>query len=161
MAFRIVCYQNTGEVNRVDKSDYITPVGVYAGSLRGECSLQRPSIILELESTPNFNYIQIQEFSRYYFVTSITSINTSLWRVDLNCDVLMSFKDGIKALSASIARQENVFNPYLIDNLLPAQKNSEVLFVDPETDYNAFGNYSAGMYNFVLTVVGGETSVNP
>ena len=150
--FNINLYQNSAEVNRVDKTDYITAVGTLSGALREECSIVSPSITFKQESVPTFNYVYIEKFGRYYFVTGITSVAKDLWRMSLSCDVLMTWKDNIRALTAIIARQENSYNPLLLDSNLPAQANQNITVA--EFQGSGFTTSETINYPFVLTVVG-------
>ena len=128
--FDLMLYQNSAEVNRVDKTSYLAIVDVLTGVFREECSMQRPSVLINTLEIPSFNYVYIPAFNRYYYVTSITTVSYGLWRVELNCDVLMSFKDKIKALSALIGRQENIYNDYLVDNEIPTENAPQVTTID-------------------------------
>ena len=59
------------------------------------------------------------EFGRYYFITDIASIRTSLWRISLAVDVLESFKDDILQQRAIIGKQQAegaLVNRYYDDN---------------------------------------------
>lgn len=124
--FDIYLYQNRAEANRVGKApDWLDEVGVLHGVLRDECSLTSPSIIFEASQVPAFNYVHIPIFSRFYFVLGIDSVSKNLWRMRLNCDVLESYKQQIWNLDAIIERQENDFNPLLLDDQLPTQTNTQ------------------------------------
>ena len=90
------------------------------------------------------NYAYIKEFNRYYFVTDIINLNRNLWRINLRCDVLMSFYGYIKNLNAFVARNQNEFNKDIIDNECVLTDKEEVeinevhveLFNDsPQTPY--------------------------
>ena len=74
------------------------------------------------------NYAYIKEFNRYYFVTDIISLNRNLWRINLRCDVLMSFYGGIKNLNALISRNEFTFNNYIVDDLVNYKFNKEIIY---------------------------------
>lgn len=150
--FDINLYQSSAEVNRVDKTDYLTGVGTLSGALREECSIIAPSITFKQTSVPTFNYVYIAAFGRYYFVTGITSVSKDIWRMSLSCDVLMTWKDDIRALTAIIARQENSFNPLLFDSELPAQANQNITVT--QFPAGGFNTADAIEYPFVLTVVG-------
>ena len=150
--FDINLYQSSAEVNIVDKTDYLTSVGTLSGSLREECSIIAPSITFKQTSVPMFNYVYIASFGRYYYVTGITSVSKDIWRMSLSCDVLMTWKDEIRGLTAIIARQENSFNPLLIDSELPAQVNQNITVT--EFPAGGFSTESAISYPFILTVVG-------
>lgn len=150
--FDINLYQSSAEVNRVDKTDFLTGVGTLSGVLREECSIIAPSITFKQTTVPSFNYVYIAAFGRYYYVTGITSVSKDIWRMSLSCDVLMTWKDDIRALTAIIARQENSFNPLLLDSELPAQANQNITV----TEFPAGGFSTAGVieHPFLLTVVG-------
>lgn len=151
-SFDIEIYQNSAEVNRVDKTGYLTNVGTLSGALRDECSMLAPSIVYQSESVPTFNYVYIPIFNRYYFVTSLSSVSKNVWRMELNCDVLMSYKNEILLLHGVIGRQENDFNPLLIDDELPTQNNPIVEVIDIPS--NTFNTQSSAGHNFLLTVIG-------
>lgn len=150
--FDITLYQNAAEVNRVDKTDYLTAVATLSGTLRSECSVIAPDITFRMDTVPEFNYVYIPPFNRYYFVTGLTSVAKNLWRMSLSCDVLMSYKDDIRALTAVIGRQENDYNAYLADPELPAQANQIIEI--KEFSESEFDVTTATGRNFVLTVVG-------
>lgn len=151
--FEMDLYKNTAEINRVDKTNYLTSVGSLFGALRTECSIIRPSIIIEQETLPSFNYVYIGAFGRYYFVTGITSVAYKMWRIELNTDVLMTYKNGIALLTAIIARQENDYNDDLIDTEIPTEKEPTVIYQEIE---NSVLNTqeTEDKHSFVLTVVG-------
>lgn len=62
------------------------------------------------------NYVYIPEFNRYYFVKDITSVVSGLWRIDMECDVLMSYKANIYACEGFIERNEFTFDNLVSDN---------------------------------------------
>lgn len=150
--FNIELYQNSAEVNRVDKGQHLAPVGTLLGALRDECSMLTPSIVYQSESVPTFNYVYIPIFNRYYFVTSLSSVSKNVWRMELNCDVLMTYKNEILLLQGVIGRQEVDFNPLLVDNELPTQNNPIVEVIDIPSD--AFNTQSDAGHNFLMTVIG-------
>ena len=157
MAFNIVFYQNTAEPNRVDKTSYLTSIETLTGTLREPSSIINPSITIQRTNVPNYNYAYIAQFNRYYFIApnGITSIGKNLWKIDLQCDVLMSFKTGILALSAVVGRQEFDYNADLVDPQLPVEKETEITTVTIAS--SAFNNTpadDADPINYILTVVG-------
>lgn len=153
-AFNIILYRNTSEINRVDKAGYLTNLGEIIGVLREECSMLTPSIVYQSESVPTFNYVYIPIFNRYYFVTSLSSVSKNVWRMELNCDVLMSYKDAILSLEGVIARQEYEYNSLLIDDKLPTQNNTITEIIEPTISPKPFNTVlSASEYNCVLTVI--------
>lgn len=125
MAFEIKLYQNLSEKNAIQKR--IVLWGSVEGTLREETSIVNPEIMIELNQSeisggdvPDFNYAYIQSFNRYYFVEEIVSVRQDLWRMKLHVDVLMSYRQQILQQEAVIARNEIDFNPWLIDDKIPA-----------------------------------------
>lgn len=116
MSFSITLYINSAEPKRLDKTDYLTQIATLEGTLREATSVTTPTIILKLDDKPNFNYVYINEFNRYYFVEDIVSIRNNLWSVSLSVDVLMSYKLAILNCSGFVERNEFNFNSKLIDD---------------------------------------------
>lgn len=151
--FNINTYHNTAEPNRVDKSSFLEAVSTLSGALRAPCSLINPSILIQQTTTPQFNYVYISSFGRYYFVTNITAVNQKLWQIDLKCDVLMTYKSGVQTLSAVIGRQENDYNADLNDTDLPIEKGVDVNIEEFST--TPFDTTTdTAVHNYVLVVVG-------
>ena len=90
----IVFYNTSSERNALNK---VLQEGITLhGAFRDECSISDPEFIIESDTNfTKYNYVYIPEFSRYYFVTAVTSVRTKVWRLSLHVDVLMSFKSFI------------------------------------------------------------------
>lgn len=114
-AIRINLYQNTSEPIRVDKTDFLYDVGVISGVLRGECSILNPVITIEYIGIPNFNYVYIEAFNRYYYVDNVTIYNNNLYEISLSVDVLMTYKTGILQLRGFVDRCESEYDETIID----------------------------------------------
>lgn len=120
----IKLYSSNSDINRVDKTSFIVLKKSLEGTLKEETSVINPSIVVTSDSSIlNANYAYIELFKRYYFITNITSIRNDLWRIDLKCDVLMSFKDEITNIKCLVARNENNYNSLLSDKKVVVQKN--------------------------------------
>lgn len=63
------------------------------------------------------NYAYIPDFNRWYFVTDITATGRNLWMITMSVDVLMSYYGDILNLSAFIARNQNLYDPFIVDDL--------------------------------------------
>lgn len=139
----VLTFQNIAEKNRVDKSNYLTHISTINGTIRNETSIVNPTIIIENELQPNFNYVYIPQFGRYYFVNNITSIRNKLWELNLNIDVLMTYKNGILSCNGFIDRNENEFNPNIIDKkrVIEEGRNISIETVTNEVFTSASGSY--------------------
>ena len=67
--FEIKLYSNTAETNRVDKTNFLTLKATLQGNLKEKTSIINPIINFELSDVPDFNYVYIAEFNRYYFIS--------------------------------------------------------------------------------------------
>lgn len=78
------------------------------------------------------NYIYIQDFNRYYFITDITSIRNNLWQISMRVDVLMSYYVEIKNLNAFISRNEFKFDPLIKDDIVSYYYDKDIIEYVPE-----------------------------
>lgn len=122
-------YQNTAENNKVDKTASLTSVGTICGVLREQCSVINPSLTIEYDDVPEFNYVYFPLFNRYYFVTNITSIKNGLWQIDLSVDVLMTYKDDITQQTAFIERSESTYDVDKVDDLVSYDYDKTISYI--------------------------------
>lgn len=121
--FTMYFYKSKAEKNRMDKSAYLTEIIQSTGTLRRATSIISPEFEFIYNKVPDFNYVYIPNFNRYYFIDNIVSLRNNVWTLSLSVDVLMSFKEQIKECDGFIARNEFEFNHYLIDNRRSTQVN--------------------------------------
>ena len=107
----------------------------------------------------NNNYAYIADYKRYYYVDSVTVGRNGMYVVQLSVDVLMTYVDAIKNLSATISRQENIGINDIVDSLLPLQNRKELAVIEFESSEFNISNASTSSYNFVLNVAGGGNGV--
>lgn len=143
----IKLYNNLSDQIVVDKN--ITQIGAdITGTLRENCSIIDPVIKLEGTVGANIascNYAYISEFARYYYINNIVCVGT-LFELHMHVDVLMSFRGDIRANTAVIARQQNLYNLYLQDGVFKAQSNPHYQICQFPSGFNSF--------NFVLAISG-------
>lgn len=75
--------------------------------LKADVNIINPTIILQSiinTDYQDFNYAYIPELKRYYFIKTIDNINAKLWRLELSCDVLESYKSEILTSTARLKR---------------------------------------------------------
>lgn len=124
--FQLNLYQNSAEPNRLDKTDYLTEVGSLLGAFRQESSLVSMNIIIQQTNVPLFNYVYIPTLNRYYYVTDIASVRYGLWRIRLEVDVLMTYKDAIRQCVGFCERNEFQFNDNIIDRNRVIEQGADV-----------------------------------
>lgn len=147
--FQLNIYQNTAEQNRLDKTDYLKSVGTLNGTFREPTSVTSPSITIEMDGVPAFNYIYIPNFNRYYYVTEITNLRTNAWQIDCTVDVLMSYKDAIRKCPARVERNQYEFNRFIQDDRRIVNTGSVI--EDNEIENEVFmKNGTVNDYQFVM-----------
>lgn len=134
-------YNNTSDKKKIGKS--LTLVSSLNGSLREECDMINPSVLIEHSGVITANYAAIPDFNRKYFITKITSVRNNLWRVDMHVDVRETYASQIKANEPILERSEFVYNLYLPDNELP-------LTEDTFTSTYEFGSSFGSTYSFLM-----------
>lgn len=146
---KINLYQNTAEQNRLDKTDYLKSVGTLNGTFREPTSVTSPSISIEMDGVPTFNYIYIPNFNRYYYVTEITNLRKNVWQIDCTVDVLMSYKDAIRKCPARVERNQYEFNRLIQDDRRIVNTGSVI--EDNEIENEVFlKNGTVNDYQFVM-----------
>lgn len=125
MAITITLYNNNSEPERVTKS--LSGARNYSGNLKEDCDIINPVVLIDGASAgvANFNYMYIPAFGRYYYITNVTAVTGALFEVHGKVDVLYTYRDQIRACMALIERQENSYNPYLQDNMLPISNDTK------------------------------------
>lgn len=140
----IKLFNNTSPANYVTKQ--LTEVATLTGNLLEPSSIVDPTIIIERNSPVGFNYFQIPEFNRYYFLTGVSSDSRNLVAISGHCDVLMSYANQIKASNAILRRNEFLFNLYLDDGIFKAYQNTKHKQIMFPKEFNEF--------SFILALAG-------
>ena len=119
----------TSEKRQLDKS--VSSVWSGTGTLRNETNVVNPSILIEANvgTISGCNYMSIPAFNRQYFITEIRSISDGLCMVSGHCDVLSTYKSGIRSNNAIIARSatEGNWNLLLNDPMLKVTNKTNVI----------------------------------
>lgn len=103
----VTLYKNNSENNVIGKN--LTYLSSITAVNKEIISVENPTIVLSYSGDMNnVNYIYIEDFDRYYFVNEVRGLNGNMYQIACNVDVLESFKNDIKQLTAVIDKQENV-----------------------------------------------------
>lgn len=135
-------YQNLSATNVVIKE--LSKIADSTGVFKTPTSILDPVIVVEHDNNQlwrnGYNYLYIQEFNRYYYVTNLIAVlgvhdidpppsggnPRQLWEVHCHVDVLMSYADQIKAQTAVVARQEATYNLMLDDGFFMTYQNPKL-----------------------------------
>ena len=142
MSVDCTLYKNSADNRVVDKTPYLEEVTTLVGSFRDDVSIVHPTIRVHALNTelPGFNYVKIDELDRYYYVTGIRYVANCMWEVDLECDVLMTYKFAIGNCYGFIERNENLSNPNIIDTQIVMESGQEIQDVTLTPVDNILGN---------------------
>lgn len=88
---KLQIYNNNSNTNVLNKN--ITLVNTLDFSLKIDNSILQPVLILKNYSSGNYCYIE--KFKRYYYITDIKLLTGGLYQLQLDIDVLMTYKDNI------------------------------------------------------------------
>ncbi len=92
---------------------------------KDEQSVLNPVILIGTnENLTQYNYAEIADFNRKYFITDIKVVRENLYEVTLHVDVLGTYDSQIRSVQADIRRQEHNFNTYLDDPEFHIYNNS-------------------------------------
>ena len=116
MAITMNLYQITDDVNVMGKT-IPAPTSSHTITLKDGCSVDQPVVSFSAMASAiaPLNYAYIDAFGRYYYITDRKSTVNGVVELTLDSDPLESFKDGIKARSATITRSSSEYNGYLKD----------------------------------------------
>lgn len=150
---QISLFTYTKEKERVNKTDYLTNRFPLNGYLKNETSVKEPVILIEKTNPAlyDYNYLYIEDFKRFYFITGIKQIRQNLWEISAKCDVLYSFMNDILANKCIIDKAENSpdANLYLNDGS----------FVTDSRKYNEVIPFASGLSlngSYILICAGGN-----
>lgn len=148
MSFSIKLQRNTSPLNQMNKT--LNLVTTITGTLRNETDVVNPTILIEADSLPDFNYMTIDEFHRSYFIREIRSVRNKLWEIIAHSDPLMSFKDDFLGNRALISRNQSNYDLLLNDGMFKCRQNSRIGYI----------SFPAGLdnFNYILVVCGNSTS---
>lgn len=145
--FEIRFYSTNSERERLDK--VLSGGRVLTGTFRENCSVSNPIFIVEGENFSDYNYMYVASFKRYYYITDVVSIRNNIWEIHAHTDVLMSFKDYIKA-SYGLINETQVTEA---SNYL--NSDSWVSDVRRTTDVISFENGFDDNGHYILITAGG------
>lgn len=149
----ITLYRNNSENNKLDKN--LTTILTLTGNLRAQTSIIEPTLEITAagENIVTSNYLYIQEFERYYFIKDIVSIRNNVWEIRCHVDVLKTYLAQIKAQTAIIKRQENMWNYYLNDGHFDTYQNPYITTQSFPLGFNKNSDTQAA-FNFAIIIAG-------
>ena len=128
-------YKVTNQPNELTKT--LNNAVVVNGAFRSEVG--SIDMIVEIESdTYDFNYVYIPSLNKYYFLQNLVHVNAKIIRMQLHCDVLMTYKTDILA-SYGLVIQGGTINPYY--SSIESESRQTIRRTNFPYKFNNSGNY--------------------
>ena len=150
----IVFFRNNSDNKKLTKS-LTTIKTVESYQFNDNNNVVNPHLIVNtFENWENVNYVWIQEYRRYYFLTKPVTVRGGRLEFDLHTDVLTSRHDEILALSCLVNRNTNQQNSYIEDpeQMTLSYRTQKII------NFPAANRFNQGL-QYVLTVAGGGGSL--
>ena len=146
---QIILYKNNSEDYALTKSTS-AQLTLSNCVFKEDSSVENPNIVITTDTDiTECNYMYIADLHRYYFIREIGVVRAGVYYIRGHVDVLSTYASEIKACSAIIARQENLFNMYLDDPEFKTLNKSDVV-----TKRFSGTSFTKNM-QYVLVVAGG------
>ena len=143
----VILYKNSSENNVIGKS--LAQIKSVECNLKNDVSVINPTFVLSYtDSILDSNYCFIPKFNRYYFIDEIIPITADRIIIKCKVDVLESFKNDIKSLTAIINKQEIIADKFIDDGS----------WIVENKDFLQSYNFSNGFNDsgeFILITAGG------
>lgn len=125
-----------------------------SGDFREGQSILTPEFTIESAvNLSDYNYCEIATFGRSYFM-KVTAVQTNIWKLTLDVDVLSTYATGIKACDAFVKRTEapDKINFYMNDGSLYTEQREVITY---QTFKKNNADASLGTDSYYLMVAGG------
>lgn len=108
-------YMNSSDPRKLDKT--LTSLGdIQNCAMRDVLDVENPTFRVASSALPgSFNYVYCDYTQRFYFTEDPVEIRTGLYDIKCHSDVLANLKTQLRTLTATVDRNENIANGYLLD----------------------------------------------
>lgn len=122
----VTLYNNSSAYNTLYKN--LVKLKDVTASIKGVCSVDNPTIIIDYVDADTFNYFYIGDWSRYYRVTNRTAAPGGTMAITGQSDPVESFNSGISGLEVYAYRCEDLSarSPELADNMIPIESDMQL-----------------------------------
>lgn len=140
----------TSEKRQLDK-DVSYSVSL-SGTLRNDTDVVNPTILIQanISTIAQCNYMSIPSFGRLYYITEMRSISDDLCEVSGHCDVLSTYKTGIRLNRAIVGRSatQGNWNLFMNDPMLKVTNKTQII------TKRGFRNFTKTDFTMMLVVLG-------
>ena len=117
MAITMNLYSISEDERVVGKSIPASPLSTHTITLKDGCSVDEPvvSLTASVATIASANYAYIDTFGRYYWIRNRKSLVNGVVELTLESDPWNSFASQLRNCQATITRNQNAKNGYLLD----------------------------------------------
>lgn len=121
----ITLYKTRSDRKAVNKA--LADPKTFTVTLKSTIDVDSPVFMLTRPSDDDlligYNYLYWEETNSYYYAR-IRLLQGGIAEISCDVDSLMTHKSEIYGLKCYVERQENVYNPYMVDSVLPVPAGS-------------------------------------
>lgn len=142
----LILYLNNDSDNTINKT-LVNDLAINI-NLKREVNITTPSIVLASIEGVNFNdynYAYIPELGRFYFVKNINNTNNRVWVLELECDVIETYKSDI--LNSNARFRRNIKNGDYLDASIDMTINKVTMTYESDKGFT-------GESTMIMTTVG-------
>lgn len=123
----VTLYNNSSAYNVLHKN-FGQAVASVTATVKGSCSIDNPTLLLNYNSAAAFNYFYVSEWSRYYRVTNRMLVPAEHMMISGQSDPIASFAGSIAGLDVYAVRCEDqtVRSPELADPAVPVESDMQL-----------------------------------
>lgn len=148
----ITLYKSPGERNRLSRP--LTTVKTYStAQLTDIVNVETPELLVNRDDTIiGFDYAYIPAFNRYYFLNDLQVVNGNQFKLFLESDPLMSFRQDILNSQCIAKRSTSNINPEIEDNQAAFKNIPKRIHFKMAEGFTPSG--SSTSWNYILTLGG-------
>lgn len=123
----VTLYNNSSAYNVLHKN-FGQAIASVTATVKGSCSIDNPTLLLNYQSAASFNYFYVSEWSRYYRVTNRMLVPGEHMMISGQSDPIASFAGSIADLNVYAARCEDLTarSPELADPAIPTESDMQL-----------------------------------
>lgn len=147
MSYSVDLYVNSSDTNVMNKT--IAFLATTDCDFKSPLDVENPTIYINASADyAACNYIYISQFGRYYYAKPVGGTSNTI-TYECQSDPLMSFKTGILASKAVVARNPWHYDKYLPDGSMPVESRTvRGTYKFPNDPFNGDNNC------YILTILG-------
>lgn len=123
----VTLYNNSSAYNVLHKN-FGEAIASVTATVKGSCSVDNPTLLLNYQNAASFNYFYVSEWGRYYRVTNRLLVPGEHMMVSGQSDPIASFAGSIAGLDVYAVRSEDltVRSPELADPAVPVESDMQL-----------------------------------